>query len=57
MGLAGLCCDATLLFGVGVNVQDWSMTGKKGMVFSGRWALRLVDCSAKAGHLTQLELA
>ena len=52
----GLCCDVTLLFGVGAKVQGWSMIGKKGMVLSGRWALRLADCSARAGHLAQSEL-
>ena len=48
-------CD-TVFLGIGVNVQGWSKMGKRGIVFSGRWVLRLADCSAKIGHLAWSEL-
>ena len=49
-------CD-TVFLGIGMNVLGWSKMGKRGIVFSGRWVLRLADCCAKIGHLAWSELA
>ena len=46
----------TMFLGIGVNVQGWSTIGKRGIMFSGRWVLRLADCSVKIGHLAWSEL-
>ena len=49
-------CNVMFL-GVGANVQGWSKMGRRGIVFLGRWVLRLANCSMKIGHLMRSELA